>query len=161
MKFKKIHYVFLAAITVFSLVIVGILSNKQPENSKITPTDKMPQTDLITYTNTASKENIIVDLPFPRAVTGKAFSVIGKARGSWYFEASFPVKVLDANGNALARGIAQAQSDWMTADFVPFKADIKIPDTYIGKARLVLEKDNPSGLKENNASMSFDFTIEY
>lgn len=161
MKLKKIHYVFLVCIIVSTLIFVVVLSSKNSKNTNVTPIDKAPQTEIIKYTNTASKENIIVDLPFPGAVTGKVFSVIGKARGSWYFEASFPVKVLDAKGDMLAQGVAQAQSDWMTADFVPFKADIKIPDTYIGKARLVLEKDNPSGLKENNASMSFDFTIEY
>jgi hypothetical protein len=113
-----------------------------------------------TYIN-ASPDNIVVELPFPGAVTGKEFSVIGKARGPWYFEASFPVEVLDSQGKRLAMGIAQAEGDWMTTEFVPFTAVIKIPETYIGKATLILRKDNPSGLPEHDASMSFPFTIEY
>lgn len=120
--------------------------------------EELPET--ITYTN-ATAETIIVENPFPGAVTGKEFSVVGKARGTWFFEASFPIEILDKNGNHLANGIAQAQGDWMTTEFVPFKADIQVPQTYLGKATLLLKKDNPSGLPEKNASISFPFTIEY
>ncbi len=121
---------------------------------------KVGTEDEITYKN-ASTDLIQVELPFPGAVTGKEFSVIGKARGTWYFEASFPVKVLDKNGKILFQGPAQAQSDWMTQDFVKFKIDVKVPQSYIGPATLVLENDNPSGLTENERSISFKFTIEY
>lgn len=114
----------------------------------------------VSYLN-SSADMITVDLPFPGAVTGKHFSVIGKARGTWFFEASFPVEVLDKNGKVIAQGVAQAQGDWMTTEFVPFKADIKVPDSYTGEATLVLKKDNPSGLPEHDASISFPFTIEY
>ncbi len=113
----------------------------------------------ITYINT-TKDKIVVDTPFPGAVTGKEFEIRGKAAG-WYFEASFPAKVLDKDGKVLWQGPAQAQGDWMTAEFVPFKVLAKVPQTYIGPATLVLEKDNPSGLPENDASISFPFTIEY
>ena len=114
----------------------------------------------ITYSN-ATADIITVELPFPGAVTGKQFSVIGKARGYWFFEASFPVQVLDKNGKLLTQGFAQAKDEWMTTDFVPFKADITIPETYTGPATLVLKKDNPSGLSEYDAFISFPFTIEY
>lgn len=113
----------------------------------------------ITYINT-SKEKIVVENPFPGAVTGKEFEIRGKAAG-WYFEASFPAKVLDKDGKVLWQGPAQAQADWMTAEFVPFKVTAKVPDSYIGPATLVLEKDNPSGEPQYDASISFPFTIEY
>lgn len=109
-----------------------------------------------------ASENIIkVETPFPGAVTGKDFSVIGQARGTWFFEASFPIELLDKNGNLLAVVVAQAQSDWMTEDFVPFKADMKVPQSYIGPATLILKKDNPSGIPANDASVSFPITVEY
>jgi hypothetical protein len=121
----------------------------------------------ITYKN-ASVDLITVELPFPGAITGKDFSVIGKARGTWFFEASFPIQVLDKDGNVFVAVPAQAQKDpatgevnWMTENFVPFKADIKIPESYIGPATLILKKDNPSGLPANDASISFPITIEY
>ncbi len=113
----------------------------------------------ITYKNT-SAEYIVVTNPLPGAVTGKEFKVTGKARG-FYFEASFPVQVLDENGQQLFIGPAQAQGEWMVDAFVPFSIDVKVPDTYIGPATLVLRKDNPSDMRQYDASISFPFTIEY
>jgi len=113
----------------------------------------------ITYKNT-SAEYIVVDTPFPGAVTGKEFKVMGRAR-RFYFEASFPVEVLDKDGKQLFIGPAQAQGDWMVDAFVPFEINVKVPDSYIGPATLILHKDNPSGLPEHDASMSFPITIEY
>lgn len=109
----------------------------------------------------ASANDIRVTNPFPGAVTGKTFTVMGEARGSWFFEASFPVEVLDKDGKTLATGIAQAQGDWMTTNFVKFSAPISVPESYIGPATLVLKKDNPSGDAVRDASVRFPFTIEY
>lgn len=114
----------------------------------------------ITYTN-SNPELIQVELPNPGAVTGKEFSIIGRARGTWYFEASFPVKVLDKEGQVLFEGGAQALSEWMTEDFVPFKIEVKVKESYIGPATVILNKDNPSGEKERDASISFPIIIEY
>lgn len=113
-----------------------------------------------TYAN-ATDKMIKVETPYPGAVTGKTFSVIGEARGTWYFEASFPVELLDSAGQPLATAVAQAQGEWMTEDFVRFKADLTVPESYIGPATLILKKDNPSGLPQNDASVSFPITIEY
>lgn len=120
------------------------------------------ESEKITYAN-ATSDMIQVELPFPGAVTGKEFSVIGKARGNWFFEASFPIEVLDKDGKVIALVIGQPQNgeSWMTTEFVNFKADIKIPQSYIGPATLVLKKDNPSGLPEHDASISFPITVEY
>lgn len=114
----------------------------------------------IMYVN-ASSDLIRVTTPPPGAVTGKEFKVMGQARGNWFFEASFPIEVLDKDGKKIAVGIAQAQGEWMTTNFVPFSADIKIPDSYIGPATLVLHKDNPSGEARFDASASYGITIEY
>lgn len=119
-----------------------------------------PEKPKIIYHN-ATADLIKVELPYPGAVVGKEFSVVGEARGNWYFEASFPVEVLDKDGKQLAIIPAQAQSEWMTENFVPFYTTLKIPSTYIGGATLILHKDNPSGLPQNEASISFPITIEY
>lgn len=78
--------------------------------------------------------------------------VQGEARGKWYFEASFPVFVLDARGNRIAVAIATAQGEWMTPEFVPFEAVISFqtPD-FAGW--LLLEKSNASGLPEHADSV--------
>jgi hypothetical protein len=49
----------------------------------------------------------------------------------------------------------------MTEDFVKFVSEVKVPDTYIGPATVFLKNDNPSGLPENEKSISFPITIEY
>jgi hypothetical protein len=79
-------------------------------------------------------------------------TVTGSARGTWYFEASFPVKLLDANGKVLAIAPAQAQGDWMTEEFVPFSVTLTFAKPTTATGTLVLEKDNPSGLPEHDDS---------
>jgi hypothetical protein len=79
--------------------------------------------------------------------------VTGQAKGSWFFEASFPVKLLDANGKVIVQGPAQAQGEWMTSDFVQFKATLSFANPTTSTGTLVLSKDNPSGLPQNDAQI--------
>lgn len=81
-------------------------------------------------------------------------TITGQARGSWYFEASFPIEILDGNGKRIAIVPAQATSDWMTAEFVPFSATLTFakPDTATGT--IIFRNDNPSGLPENDRWIS-------
>jgi len=103
-----------------------------------------------------SKPDLIrVNAPQPNSVVTSPLSVEGEARGYWFFEASFPVKVLDGDGTALGAVPAQAQRDpmtgeinWMTEDFVPFRATVEFKTPQFATGTLVLEKDNPSGLPE-------------
>lgn len=103
--------------------------------------------------------NIVLDKPTTNEEITSPLLIEGRAQGTWYFEASFPVKLIDDAGNVLATGIAQAQGDWMTKDFVPFKAslDFKVDTPTI--ANLVLIKDNPSGLPENDDQMSIPVNL--
>jgi hypothetical protein len=96
-----------------------------------------------------SEDKIKVTKPLPNEIVSSPIEIEGEARGSWFFEASFPIQLLDENGEIVGQGIAQAQSDWMTTDFVPFKAEIGFPPNLSGKGILVFKKDNPSGLPEN------------
>ncbi len=92
---------------------------------------------------------IRVTSPLPNASVRSPLTVTGEARGNWYFEASFPVKILDANGKVLAQHYAEAQGDWMTTEFVPFRSTITFASSTTPTGTLVLEKDNPSGLPEH------------
>lgn len=91
------------------------------------------------------RPEIEVDSPLLGAVIASPLVVKGKARGNWYFEASFPIKIFDENGNILAAIPAQAKSDWMTEDFVPFEAVLSFSSSGAKNGRLVLQNDNPSG----------------
>jgi hypothetical protein len=74
----------------------------------------------------------------------------GQARGSWYFEAVFPIVLRDAAGQEVARAQGHATGDWMTTDFVPFEATLTFTAPTTATGTLVFEKDNPSGLPEND-----------
>ena len=108
-----------------------------------------PIGDVLDKIKPAEKLDLIkVDSPLPNQEISSPLSVTGQARGYWFFEASFPVRLLDGNGKEIAIKPAEAQDDWMTEEFVPFKAvlEFKMPSSDFGT--LILEKDNPSGLPE-------------
>lgn len=92
---------------------------------------------------------IRVTAPLPNAIVTSPLRVTGEATGLWYFEASFPVRVLDANGQELGVVPVQAIGDWMTEDFVPFNTEISFSAPTTATGTVVFEKDNPSGLSEH------------
>jgi len=99
--------------------------------------------------NELEKSDLIkIDNPRPNQIIENPLFIKGEARGNWYFEASFPVKLFDDNGFLLGVTPAQALGDWMTEDFVPFNTTLLFAVPSTPKGRLVLEKDNPSGLPE-------------
>lgn len=99
--------------------------------------------------NELEKADLIqIDNPRPNQIIESPLFIKGKARGNWYFEADFPVKLFDDNGFLLSITIAQALGDWMTEDFVPFSTTLLFAVPSTPKGRLILEKDNPSGLPE-------------
>lgn len=95
----------------------------------------------------ATIDNLIaVDAPFKNATVSSPLVISGTARGTWYFEASAPIELRDANGKVIAQGHVDAQGDWMTEDFVPFKTTLTFATQPAGsKGTLVLKNDNPSG----------------
>lgn len=87
----------------------------------------------------------------PNDVFANSMRVTGEARGFWYFEASFPLKIINqSNGQVITSTFAQAKGEWMTTNFVPFDVTLRfnVPTTTL--ATLILEADNPSGLPENH-----------
>lgn len=100
-------------------------------------------------TKKAEITNLIrVDEPLYGAVIQSPLKIKGEARGFWFFEGSFPIRLLDGNGKEIARTIAQT-ADWMTENFVPFEANLTFTRPAMPMGILVLEKDNPSGLPEH------------
>lgn len=117
------------------------------------------------YTN-ASPDDIFVDgLSEDNNGISSPLVITGKARGPWYFEASFPILITDWDGRIIATTPAEAvldpndpESTWMTVDFVPFQAVIEFetpagPGSAVNRGTLILKRDNPSGLPENDAAL--------
>jgi hypothetical protein len=101
-----------------------------------------------------TRTDIMVSQPAPRTRVTSPLAVAGQAEGTWFFEAVFPVKLLDGNGATIAQGQARAQGNWMTPGLVPFTATLTFTAPSTPNGSLVLEKDNPSGLPQNAASLT-------
>lgn len=99
-------------------------------------------------------------MPLPNTILSSGTTLTGRARGPWYFEASFPIELRDANNVLIAKTVAQAQGDWMTENFVPFTAVITFPPQPAGsQGILTFKNDNPSGEPQN--SMMFDVPVVF
>jgi hypothetical protein len=110
--------------------------------------NELEKTDLITIAS-----------PKPGTTVSSPLQISGQARGYWFFEASFPIKLLDEQGTELANGIATAQGEWMTEEFVPYTAELIFTKPASKKGTLILMKDNPSGLPENDDSLRVPVTF--
>ncbi len=98
----------------------------------------------------ALKDSLVhVATPAPGDTVSSPLALRGEARGTWFFEASFPVRLLDADGRELTVTYATAGGEWMTTEFVPFSSTVTFASPAAGSAgTLVLAKDNPSGEPE-------------
>lgn len=95
--------------------------------------------------------NIKVITPKQGAEVSSPLKVEGIARGMWYFEATFPIVVVNWDGLIIAEGFAEAQGDWMTEDFVPFVGTLTFTKPEYGeRGAIILQKSNASGLPEND-----------
>lgn len=113
--------------------------------------------------NELEKMNFIrIDNPRPNQIIKSPLLISGEARGSWFFEASFPVDLVDSDGRILVQSFATAQGEWMTSDFVPFTTMLTFTtdeNIYGKKGTLILRKDNPSGLPEHDDALEIPVTF--
>lgn len=101
--------------------------------------------------NILEKQDLIfLTSPLPNEVVKSPLPIKGEAVGSWFFEGSFPVRLIDDSGKVLGTGLALTKADWMTDNFVPFEVELNFTNPTTIKGKLILEKDNPSGLPENS-----------
>jgi hypothetical protein len=100
-----------------------------------------------------ARSTLRVSRPQPEETLVSPVEIVGEAQGGWYFEATFPVRMMDESGVEVGRGYAEAEGDWMTDEFVPFRSTLYFDPGEATRGKLVLEKANPSGLPENAAAI--------
>jgi hypothetical protein len=126
-------------------------------------TDKIAENALVPEAAPAQKDDlIIVDSPLPRSVVASPIVVKGRARGTWFFEGSFPIELTDANGVVLAKVPATALDAWMTDEYVRFSASIsyELPSTATSRqGYLILRKDNPSREAKFDNALTLPVTL--
>lgn len=107
--------------------------------------------------NELEKSDMIrLSAPRPNQTISSPLIIRGEARGNWFFEASFPVTLVNWDGLIIAESFVMAQDEWMTTEFVPFEGKIEFeidPSTWTNRGYLILKKDNPSGLPEHDDAM--------
>jgi len=89
----------------------------------------------------------------PNQLIASPLTITGQARGTWYFEANFPLELQDANGTVLVTAFGTATGEWMTEDFVPFTAELTFTQPTTPTGNLIIKNSNPSGLPENEKTL--------
>ncbi len=165
MYMKHLVYVILAVGMVLMLTYIlmhdeAAAPEVQPTtevSTEISDTTETPTVPDDIATHIASKaDKIVLTTPAPYERISSPVTITGKARGPWCFEASFPVTVVNWDGLIIGEGIATADGDWMTTEFVPFTATVTFtadPDAYSDRGAIILQRDNPSGLPENDDAL--------
>lgn len=137
-------------------------------NCEFAPCPLVPEIDDSLQKHMDEKSGLIkLETPEPYATITSPLTITGEARGYWFFEASFPVMLVNWDGLIIAEGIATAESDWMTEDFVPFSATLQFETSFppnapefMKKGALILKKDNPSGLPEHDDALEIPVVFE-
>lgn len=113
-----------------------------------------------TTTGSLVEDSQVRDVEPPEGATvSSPIELSGEALGVWFFEGNFPYRLQTQTGDVLATGAVTATADWMTTEFVPFEASIEYVVPASTAAELVLMNDNPSGLPENDASLTLPLTL--
>ncbi|HPP43917.1 MAG TPA: Gmad2 immunoglobulin-like domain-containing protein [Caldisericia bacterium] len=96
-----------------------------------------------------AKDLIVIESPEPYEKVQNPIHIKGKARGNFFFEATFPIRIEDENGNILTTGYVETKEDWMTDNFVSFETYLNFSKNDVKNGFIVFEKANPSDLEEN------------
>lgn len=170
----RIHsYIFTLLILVLVSLAMGSMAvgaKNEPASSTETPSESpiivTPEAAITppaieNVATTTERGMITVSAPLPNTKVTSPLLVTGSARGNWYFEASFPIRLIDAKGNTILQTHAEAQEDWMTENFVPFTSTLEwsSASTTATSGVLVLMRDNPSGLPEHDAEIRIPVTF--
>ncbi len=103
---------------------------------------------------TSPDKTISVASPKMNAIIVSPIVASGTAKGNWFFEATFPIKILDGDGTVLGQDQARAEADWTTMGDVPFSATFSFSAPRYATGTIVFSKDNPSGLPQYAESFS-------
>lgn len=130
------------------------------------------EADEVAQTTYGSEKGVelIVTSPLKDSVVMSPLTITGEAPGFWYFEATFPLVLVNWDGLIIAQGYATAQGEWMTQELVPFTGVLEFTDVlplteeiedlaqvqdFMKNGALILQRDNPSGLPQNDDAVEF------
>lgn len=101
------------------------------------------------------EQQIVLENPNLNEVISSPLILTGKVKGTWLFEATAPIVLVDWDRKIIGESFIETNDDWMTEDFVSFSGEIKFekPEDmgdFSDKGTLIFKKANPSGLPQND-----------
>ncbi|HLD21068.1 MAG TPA: Gmad2 immunoglobulin-like domain-containing protein [Patescibacteria group bacterium] len=165
--------IILIVLVLGAAVLVWVELKQEDEVEKVEEITEVEEVAAETEQTTYGSEKgveLIVTSPLKDSVVTSPLTITGEAPGLWYFEATFPVTLVNWDGLIIAEGYATAQGEWMTEDYVPFTATLEFTDVlpltegiedlsqvqeFMKKGALILRRDNPSGLPQNDDAVEF------
>ncbi len=90
----------------------------------------------------------------------EGFQIKGRVSGEWFFEGTFPVRVLNTQGEIIESLIAASEGGWMTSNLVDFTFTLDLDLDKESIVKIVFEKSNASNLVENDDSASITVTVK-
>ncbi len=158
MNIKRLVLVIVALAIIIVAIAIAHRSAYAPADVETVP--------VVSYSGGADRDVIRLDSLAAGDEISSPLEISGRARGTWYFEASFPVSVVDWDGLIIGEGYATAQGDWMTEEFVPFTATVEFapreriaPGTYNARGAVILHNANASG--EPKRDMAIEIPIVF
>ncbi|MDE1975269.1 MAG: hypothetical protein KGI49_02030 [Patescibacteria group bacterium] len=143
-----LQIVALAAVAVVAVFVLNIAKTFGPKGAIVPAATSSGAA--VTAQN--HSDAVTIDVPQPGSAVSSPLTFSGSAPGSWYFEASFPVTVVDWDGRIIGQSHAEAQGDWMTTSMVPFSGSVDFTppqcaasQDYCRRGSVIFKNDNPSG----------------
>lgn len=95
-------------------------------------------------------DKIIITTPAKDAIITNPVTISGRARGTWFFEGSFPVEIYDEKNKLLASGKARSIPEsenvkWATNGYFDFKGEIRFDRPSINSGYILFRKDDAAG----------------
>ncbi|MEK7091933.1 MAG: Gmad2 immunoglobulin-like domain-containing protein [Patescibacteria group bacterium] len=117
-----------------------------------------------TYTEVVDEKDlntdpVIFSPDLSRPVTSP-LSIQGEARGFWFFERQFKVRLLDDKGQEIATGTAKTKSPALTVEFITFNITLTFKKPGAKMGFLVLEKANPTGLASQSRQVQLPILFQ-
>ncbi len=135
------------ALAVIIIVLVGVLFFYNPAAAPVPPASPFSSSNsplalvspdgALAIATSSLKAGQLVQPPLrlEGTVTG----------GGWFFEATFPIRIVDADGTVLGTTTARAEGDWVSTGTVPWSAMLDFGAAHSATGTVVFMSDNPSG----------------
>ena len=104
--------------------------------------------------------SIYISTPEPGDTVDCNLTIEGRVPSDWFFEGSFPLQIIDEQGNILLTDKITTEEDWMTNKYIDFSKAINCNENCKENINLKLLKDNPSGLEKYDDFVVIDLKLK-